>query len=414
MKKFVILLCLSAILFIQNSFAQVTAAEQKIIKKSLKQYEKKKFDKAAELLKPIVYNHTNIDKLWELFVEYHYQDYLARGVYEQNLMGNITVTTNSEDSAEIAQVESLKELFASMFVYPPITQKMLSTMREATRYSPNQSQSSMVLRAVFIDPKLAPEKSENRSAWKKFNLAEQQFQAKNFASAAEYYKEVQEIDPDFYQAWIYEGDSYYFMGKYKEAAEIFQAAADEFPDLLEPQKYLCDAFDKLEDYEMALEAALDGILRYPDADMFSRIEGYCDVLDKKFDQKWQPRPIEVNKMKKYQYGFFISPDSSYEDHWKLYQKGFEEIKPFANDSGIITANDKSEYYTIEAYAWNYMLENADGDIDELKAAREMKEAGMLEQYVLISNFHFDLFSQFKWYVLNHQDQAAYYLKTLIE
>jgi len=170
---------------------------------------------------------------------------------------------------------------------------------------------------------------------------------------------------------------------------------------------------KMSQWDKALDASIEGILRFPDISMYNRLNLCAEKLGKQFNREWIPRQCEVNRMENDNEYYNSSPDTIYPEYWSYYQEALDRVKQFSDLRGVLEKNSVTDYLTIEAYAWDYMLEQAEPDIEELETARTMKRRGDLEPYVLISLFHYDLFDQFKFYVTEHKSESETYLKGLV-
>ncbi|MBO6517466.1 MAG: tetratricopeptide repeat protein [Bacteroidia bacterium] len=394
--------------------AQLTKKEQKGIEKSIKMYEKKKYEKAINLIEPVVRTYPYSGQLWRNLIEYSYQDYLANG---RLVMPGFTVTFEpSGDEEADAESEGLIQQLNALMSMSGQKRQLRFAIREATRYASDEylGQGDLILRSTFIDTRYPVDTNITTKAKEYYMEAEASFGSRDYNKAADLYNKALGEDPSFYKAALYRGDSYYLLKEYERAAPIFKEAADRFPDLLEPQKYYVDALMNMGEWEKAKDATVEGILRYPGIGMFSRLSSCADNLEKDFDRKWVPRECEVNRMEDRSKYFNASPDTVYPEYWNYYKEALEEVKKFSNKEGVLEKNSVTDYFTIEAYAWDYMLEKADDGIEALEVARQMKEKGQLEPYVLISLFHYDLYDQYKFYVTQKKDEATAYINSLIE
>lgn len=382
----------SLILFIliaSISFAQISKKDEKAINKSLKFYEKKEYDKAIQKLSPALNNNLENKKIWEMELEYQFRKYNRVNEVMQDLAyllkdenGNpLTITVSFEGS------EGTEELVASS--------------ARCIRYIENMSTAYIYLRKFAVDPKV--DTAVVKAAIDEFNTAEREFTDKNYSKAILFYKKALDIDSNYYRATLYLGDTYYSDENFEEAIKYFSKASSMQPDLLEPKKYLTDAYLKLNMNDEAIETCADGIITFPDSDMFLRLKELAYLKDKKFKRNWIKRPFEVNQM-------YVTPSEKTEDEspWKYYQEALEMIAPYCDSTGIIVKeNDLTDSKYLEVFAWEYMLKNSDDDI--LEPARKAKKAGYLNEYVFLSAFHIDFWDQFKDYRSNNKQKMIDYL-----
>ncbi len=392
--------------------AQISKKEQKIFNKSVKMYNKKKYKKANELIDKVIENHRDVPILWRNKVEYCYQDYLANGSI--NLFSNMSITYENEGEVEDSEeTEKLKGFFQAFMSMSVQKRNLRFAIREATRYTNTLNFADIYLRILFIDTKYPVDQEISQKARDLFNDAEDYFVSSDYNKAAEYFEKALQIEPNYYKARLYKGDCYYMLKEYSRAAPIFSEAAERFPDLLEPQKYYGDALMGMNQYQKAQDAYIDGLLRFPDRSMWLKLSSAADALGKEVESGWVPRECEVSRAENNSVYYLGSTDSIYPSYWNYYLEALENVEEFVDENGILSKNSITDYKTLEAYSWDYMLENADEGIEELETARKMKEKGMLEPYVLISLFHYDLFDQYKKYVTDHRDEATRYLNSLI-
>lgn len=403
------LLTLTVLLFLGAgiSQAQITKKDLKHFNKSIKHYNKAKYEKALELIDPIVLRNPNNATLWAYNIEYMYRDYMVA-----SSKGSYVIVTSTRD---LGSAKMLQDLLNAALGGGLKKRELLNSLRQCTMYcdDPSLEDAHRILRAEFVDKKYPVDTGISEEAKEIYAEAEQQFWSKNYNDAAELYDDALNIEPDYYKARLYLGGSYYSLKEYERAAPIFAECAERFPDLLEPQKYYADALEGMEEWEKALDASIEGVLRFPGVGMFRRMEEYSEKMGKEFDREWIPRLCPVNVAS----DTIEAEDLPLEyipEYWKYYFEAKGKIARYTDKEGILTSNTLTDYSTLEAYCWDYMLERADEDIEELAVAREMKEDGNLEAYVLISLFHYDLFDQFKYYVTNSKEESVAYLNSLVK
>lgn len=379
------------VLMSATGFAQISKKDEKAINKSLALYEKREYEKAIKKLEPALNNNLDNRKIWEMELEYQFRKYNQPSEMMQQMMelfGNMTD-------------ENGNPINLSFTISGGDASELIQSCAKCMRYIENMPTAYIYYRKYGIDPKV--DTAVIKAAVDEFNTAEKEFSDKNYAKAILFYKKALDIDSSYYRATLYLGDTYYADEKYESAVEYYKTAAEMQPELLEPLKYLTDAYLKLNDSKNALKYSTEGIVTFPDSDMFRRMKEAAYLEDKKFERNWIQRPYEVNKM--YQSPKEIAAEES---PWKYYQEALKKIEPYCDSSGIIIKdNDLTNFKHLEVYAWDYMLKNSDDDM--LEPARKAKKAGYLNEYVFISVFHPDFWEQYKDYRNNNQQKMTDYL-----
>ncbi|MFT5513641.1 MAG: tetratricopeptide (TPR) repeat protein, partial [Bacteroidia bacterium] len=339
-----------------------------------------------------------------------YQDYKA----SSTTFGNIIVV-GKDGKVDIPSSKQFELILYGILNSSFKKLSLLDALNEATLYCNDlKLESAMrIMRTEFVDKKYPVDTNITEDAKEVYKEAEQSFWAKNYNEAAGLYAESVDLDSTYYKARLYLGDSYYHLEEYSRAAPIFNECAERFPNLLEPQKYYADALEGMEQWEKALDAAIEGLLRFPEVGMFSRCSDYAEKMGKEFEQEWIPKQCPVN----------VATDTveietmnleQYPEYWEYYVEAKGKIARYTDKDGMLSTNSLTDYMTLEAYCWDHMLERADKDIEELAFARKMKAAGYLEPYVLISLFHYDLFDQYKAYIAGHKTEAEAFLHALVQ
>lgn len=276
----------------------------------------------------------------------------------------------------------------------------INATREADRVMIN-TRASITLRNHLVD--YEPDTNVLDSAKAEFDLAEQDFVNGDYNKAINHYYNAVKIQPNYYKATMYLGDGYYVMDVMDSALIYFKRASEMYPDLLEPRKYISDAYSNLTEYEEARKAALSTFYIYPDADMFYKYQFLCGMLDKSFDRKWMRREIAANSI-------HVSASVTSHPIWSTYGSAREEMLPFCDSNDlVIHKNDLSNADYLEVYSWEKML-LAHPTEPSLAFAREMMKEGYLDCYVFISQFQSDLYPQYKHFVSGNQHRVNTYIE----
>lgn len=269
------------------------------------------------------------------------------------------------------------------------------------------ARASQYLRNYFVD--YYPDTSINKSAKIEFDTAETFFIKKDFENAIRHYRQAIYLEPNYYKANIYLGDSYWHSKKMDSAIYYFSIGISMYPDLLEPRKYLVDALIYDKRYSSAVSETMDAILIYPDAIMYVKLGDALKEVGKKFDKHWIKRECHVNSMKN-------TTEKTKDKTWLMYQQAKNEIKDLCDKDGIIIKpNDLTQTQYMEVYSFEKMIKSLKEIPEELKFAKKMMDEGFLDCYVFISVFHFDLYRQFKHFSLHNKEKIKnYFEKYLIK
>ncbi len=268
---------------------------------------------------------------------------------------------------------------------------------------------AMLIRMNHVD---GPIKNPAPAAVKQFNLAEKEFQQRNFTAAANLYKKAIEIDSSYYKAKLYLGDVYYATKYYNLAIPEFKAAVATRPDLVEPRKYLIDALMESSQYDIAYDECVEAMMVYPDLSLLDKIESTVHKQgNSKYDLHWIARGVFPNKLKPVKEEKDDLPlKLANSEHWKYYAEALDKVKSYADDKGVLSTNSLTKEKYLEVYSWNYMLSKSNAP--DLEFARKMKEKGYLDCYVMLSNFHYDILDQYKDFVANNRDKIKGYFELL--
>ncbi|MES2616526.1 MAG: tetratricopeptide repeat protein [Bacteroidota bacterium] len=389
---------LSIIVFLTVLFATVNAQiatfnkkEKKAYKKAEKYNKKGTYDEAIAIFEPVLLAHKTESEVWDVALTYYYN--------KSRIFGNLsfTITTSGGDDGGLADV--LRDIMNKPgLVY-------YDALRRCMLMCGDNLMAQIYARNHFVDKLYPVDTSISPAAKKQFNKAEDAFVKGSYSQAAEYYRAALDIEPEYYKATMYLGDALYHLGKYGKAIEYYSLAATQNPYLLEPQKYLTDAFIGQKSYDDAYDACIDGIMRFPDANMFDKLKFINSELNFNFNRHWMSRNYEINTIKG-------KHEAIADPVWGVYRDALEEIKSFCDTTGVIIKENtltKSKY--LEEYSWEQLL-SKNRSADEFAFAREMQEKGFLDCYVLISLFHVDLYSQQQHLVKNNPDKVKQYLKML--
>jgi tetratricopeptide (TPR) repeat protein len=415
MKHFVVLMAL--VLCCSYGFSQTSPADKKK-EKAMEYVKANKLEDADKYLEGVLEKNPEYGNCWDLLVKIRLKFY--KDAKDKDKPMNFTITTTRKDSSG-KDVKVENDTLANQFTdllnkYKPSRNdycKFVYTMRKAVMSTNDALESSIYLRSYLIDVEI--DTNVSKKALNYFNEAEKQFAKKNLADAGLLYKQALEEQPDFYKAKLYLGDTYYGTGDYVEATNVFKEATERFPFLLEPIKYLTDAYSKQKLHDKALQTAITAMAIYPDYNMMQKIDDLAFANQKKLDIKWTARKVFPNHIdnKSENFDFFTYEDKKkieVKTPWTFYKKAQDKIKDYCDDKGIITkTNSLTQSKYLEVYSWEEMLANSkDPSLDE---ARRMQTDGYLDCYVLVTCYHYDFYDQYLDFASKNKDRIlAYYNK----
>jgi tetratricopeptide (TPR) repeat protein len=273
----------------------------------------------------------------------------------------------------------------------------------------------MLLRIYNVDKEI--DTNVSKKALTYFNEAQTEFSNKNYNQAAILYRRACEEQPDFYKARMYLGDCYYFSKNYTDAVNVFTEVRDKFPFLLEPHKYLIDAYAKKYAYDKCVDESIAAMCIYPDFSVMQKMEDAAYMDHKNVNINWIPRGILPNKplreTSELRLNDYSDKDTIVAAPWLIYKEAGEKISQFCDSNGIVKKpNNLTQSKYMEVFSWEYMLENSvDSSLDD---ARKMKAMGYLDCYVLVSLFHYDLYPQYASFIADNKEKVARYYKEFIK
>ncbi len=410
-------LIINLILISIVSYSQTNPAETKL-EKIYELIDKNKIDNAEKQLVELLEKYPSYGKGWDLLSKIKYYNYeKAKELPDLFGDGNISITTKDEDGNEIKNdslSNSLANLFAQMNPSKKAYNDWILTLRKATLFSHTAYNCSISLRNIYHVDKV--DTMVNDKALKYFNKAEEEFKAKNYNKAAEYYQRAIEYQPDFYKALLYLGDAYYFMENYVDAIKNFKICSEKYPTFLEPRKYLVDAYGHEGLYDNAIAEGIGALTVYPDLSIFAKMEDIIYYTGNKFSIEWQARKVLPNKIESDTNRLISAEESNLksadkDSPWSWYLDAKSKIESFCDDRGLInqsTSLTSSRY--MEMYSWEEMLNNSDSK--ELEQAKEMQKKGYLDCYIFITCFHEDIYDQYAHFVKNNPDKIVEYYKMM--
>jgi tetratricopeptide (TPR) repeat protein len=382
MKKTLILICTFVV---TQGFAQVS----KDAKKATKLFSKGKVDKAVHILENAIKEDPK-DEHWDLLVTMSYKKYLfSKQVFDEQIRQILAKAMSGEENSF-----NLSSNYIDDYDY------LIEKCKDAQLYTQSNI-APILIRTLEVD--YSPDTAISQEAKTTFAHGETLFRSGNYEKAREVYQKAYEMEPNYYAAKLYTGDAYYAMKNYDSATVYFSMAKKQCPDLLEPRKYLVDALANNNRFEEGIKECIDGIAVYPDPSMFAKLSDLYAIQDQDLNIQWIPRGSRI-----VYHGNDIQPSNDV--NWKIYQSALGDLGKMVDTTGIINKLNRfttSKY--LEVYAWEKMLNSQSILPENLKFAKEMKEKGYLDCYVFISQFHIDLYPQFKDFVKNNRKKIHSYI-----
>ena len=391
MKKLIIILL--GICFASNAFTQdYTKKELKYLQKVEKFYEKQKYEKSLDFLFRVIDEHAFNSDLWDMAVSISYQNYQYLHEKEMNnLYEQIMDQIESKKKKEDIYIE-----FKS-FGSKQAKQDFLNICYVGSLKSKSNI-ADMYVRTFFIEDEVDTAVSEDAEDY--FKDAEEHFAKGEYEEALEDYEDALLMEPDYYLATLHLGDAYYVLEDYENAIIYFKKAIDMQPNLLQPRKYITDAYFRNGDTEKALEECINGILIYPDQNMFDKLEDIADKLGYTYRDYWLPRLLVPN--------IADADQETDNEEFLIYRKAKDEIIDYCDTNGIIRENPITKEKYLETYSWKTLMDEM-GGVDFFETSFDMADDGYLDCYLLISLFHVSLYEQFRYLVENDREKAKKYI-----
>ena len=93
-------------------------------------------------------------------------------------------------------------------------------------------------------------------------------------------------------------------------------------------------------------------------------------------------------------------------YWSDYRAAKKEISKYCSDEGIIEENSVTDDKYLEVYSIRKMLNDNKGDLPEyMHFAVKVMEEGYLQEYVMFSLFHVEIWDQYNDYVQSEENRT---------
>ena len=150
-----------------------------------------------------------------------------------------------------------------------------------------------------------------------------------------------------------------------------------------------------------------GLNCYPEENYKAWLRRTAERSAKSMLDPWDKREVYPNMPGDILQDRVAKPESP----WYFYQAAKQEVFKYADTNGILLPNDSTKERYLETYCWKRMLDSADEHA--FPFARLMKELGYLDCYVLVTEFHQDLYTQYKFFVEKESEKIKKYYHLLI-
>ena len=242
-----------------------------------------------------------------------------------------------------------------------------------------------------------------------FEEAQDFYDKKDFELAILNYKKTIKEEPNYYDAYIKLGTSFWEEEKIDSALKYYNLAKSIQPTYVEPYSYIISLLIDEELYHRAKKECLNALVVYPGFDIKRKMQVVLYEENKY---------MNTHRIRRYFYPNIIDEEQDpIEGVFSVYREAKDEISKYCDKNGIIEENGKTKEKYLELYSWKRALAEMDEVPEVLDFAVEMDEAGYLDCYVLISLYHYDFYEQtkdFLSYEENREKVKEYIKKYLIE
>ena len=388
-----VIACIVIMLAVNISYAQqLSSKEVKAYEKAWSYYDKGEYDKAIEKMQPLLKAHDRHDKIWSSMVQFYWKRYNAEKTRESNeLMEQLLKSlTSKKKNHTISITPGRSKEFWNDFI---------QICSKATLRSEKQEDAAIYLRLAIVDHPV--DTAVKKEAKEKFNEAEKEFGKKNYGAAIDLYREAVKIDSTYYKAVLYIGDCMWNNGQSESALSYYHTSIRKEPNLLEPRKYLVDAYMSMQQWEKAYEECINAIIVHPDVGMFLKMEKIANKRSKTFDRHWMARSYSLNQPD-------FKQSEITEEPWKYYREAKAIIEPYCDENGVIVKeNTLTKQKYMETYCWEYMLKKSDHA--SLEFARKAMQENYLDCYAFVSMYHVTINSQYEKFASENRDRIKSYI-----
>lgn len=260
----------------------------------------------------------------------------------------------------------------------------------------------------------------SEEAGKKYLKAEAAFNQRKWREAAELYREVNRIEPDFAKAYLHLGDCFFANNQFNEALSYYVKAARTAPLDASTYRFAADALRHLERIDEVHRLVMESLLADPDYPLvWMEIKQWASDVDRPCETHKEVVPLRLLTLRPsddYE-GLFADLPAATVPAWRAYvnrkllwrQEDFAKEFPSAS---YYRATVREEVLALQAAAdqWDAMRQ-ADGDLrdDDLDFIRQVALDDRLDAFVQLELFGEEYRPEFEAWKQQHRDVAQAYL-----
>ncbi len=331
---------------------------------------------------------------WEMLANIRYRLYEESKLTSYSISNNFRIidqdkNRNNLKNPDSTRVNEMKSFLISNGPAEIAYAKLMYTLRKATLVTRDAVNSSNYVRALNIDAKI--DSNIDKRAFVYYDAAIKEFENRNYRETIRLTKHAIEHEPAFYKAAILLGRSYLLSGNDSDAIASFSTEKKKFPNMLDPRKYLVDAYGDAGQFSNAIEEAKLATTIYPDLALLKKLDHWIAANNQVLNISWTPRAVFPNSI--------ANPSDEhltrYYDNelyskvkrpWTYYKDALQTIEPYCDRNGIIVKpNSFTHAKYMEVFCWEEMLKNSENEL--LKEAKRMQQLNFLDCYVMITCFH---------------------------
>jgi tetratricopeptide (TPR) repeat protein len=377
MKKKVILICL--LIFNVSVWAQTDKQIQKAVKTFYKDYDKG-IEKLNKYMDKVEQPRL---KAWNTLVQMEYERYLR----DKDIMIEVDDETLDEELLDYIQ----------HFPY----YRFINLCRKATILNVSD-EADYYLRKLLIENQHSDSTFSDK-AKSYFEEGEEFYEKKDWEKAALNFSKALKEEPQYYDACINLGKSYWNNEQIDSAYKYFDLAKILQPTYLEPFGYKISLLMDQDLKHRAKKECLEGICRIPGNDVKLQYQKILYQENKYMDE---------HRFIRYFYPNVIGKDQDdVNGAFGYYREAKKLVSDFCDVDGIIGENNLTDHKYLEVYCWDKMLREAEEIPEVVEFAQKMKEEGYLDCYVLISMYHIDFYPQVKHFLMDEDNRQK--VKTYI-
>lgn len=213
--------------------------------------------------------------------------------------------------------------------------------------------------------------------------------------------------PLSYQLHMEKAKAEYLLGRDTSALKTYIMAQSLQPLKPEPHFERARIFYEGGHYLDAGAEIILALNKYPEEEYKRWLRRIADRSGKAMLDPWIQRDV-----------YPVMPQDVWQDRvakpespWYYYQAAKQEVVKYADSNGVLLPNDSTKEKYLETYCWKRMLDSAEKNT--FAFARLMQELGYLDCYAMVTEFHQDLYPQYKAYMTENEEKVKKYYHLLI-